>query len=348
MPHDFNYVFPLEKIVDEEQRIIAGRAQSEAVDRQGEIIATQAVAEALEEYLRFPTVRFMHDKNRPIGYTQDAQVDGKGLFVKARIFRGVQHADEAWNMIKQYEAAGHHMGFSVGGKVIDFEPIVKGGQHLKRITKMALYEISVVDSPANMETFFEVVAKSIDSPVEKACRHINPDGSFKGGFEGCVEHFMECKGLKRENSERLCAYIGRKAGKIPKAVDTLVDYEKETMENMSEAAEQVEKQGEEQGEPQEPESSVEERVERLEAAVSQIQEWIQGSTRYRAEQASAEPSTEKDSEKDDEPPIRKAMQTSPADPTPEPEKPFSIERALGQRYGVDIQEVPRKQKEEKE
>jgi hypothetical protein len=52
---------------------------------------------------------------------------------------------------------------------------------------------------------------------QKLCPHMNPDGTFKGGFEGCVEHFTSgCAGeaLPEENARRLCAYIGRRAGKM--------------------------------------------------------------------------------------------------------------------------------------
>ena len=35
------------------------------------------------------------------------------------------------------------------------------------------------------------------------------------GFENCVAYFMEDKGLPEENARRLCAWIGRKTGKIP-------------------------------------------------------------------------------------------------------------------------------------
>jgi hypothetical protein len=45
--------------------------------------------------------------------------------------------------------------------------------------------------------------------------YLNPDGTFKGGFEGCVQHMMSTKGLPEENARKLCAYIGRQAGKIP-------------------------------------------------------------------------------------------------------------------------------------
>ncbi len=49
---------------------------------------------------------------------------------------------------------------------------------------------------------------------EKKSASLNDDGTFKGGFDGCVSHFMETEGLERENAEKLCAYIGRRAGKL--------------------------------------------------------------------------------------------------------------------------------------
>jgi len=52
------------------------------------------------------------------------------------------------------------------------------------------------------------------SSGDQECDHLAPDGSFVGGFEGCVEHFVECEGMPEERARRLCAYIGRRAGKI--------------------------------------------------------------------------------------------------------------------------------------
>lgn len=48
-------------------------------------------------------------------------------------------------------------------------------------------------------------------------RHMDSDGSFKGGsgkaFESCKDMFSKCcKGVK--DPEALCAYIGRRAGRI--------------------------------------------------------------------------------------------------------------------------------------
>lgn len=46
---------------------------------------------------------------------------------------------------------------------------------------------------------------------------VTKGGEFVGGFDGCVKHMMSAKGLAKENAEKLCAFIGRKAGKISQA-----------------------------------------------------------------------------------------------------------------------------------
>lgn len=54
-------------------------------------------------------------------------------------------------------------------------------------------------------------AMKCDSDCKR--RFLNKDGTFKGGFDGCVKMFSNCcSGVK--DPDRLCAYIGRKAGKI--------------------------------------------------------------------------------------------------------------------------------------
>lgn len=49
----------------------------------------------------------------------------------------------------------------------------------------------------------------------KASGDVTPGGEFVGGFEGCVTHMMSEKGLPEENARKLCAFIGRQAGRIP-------------------------------------------------------------------------------------------------------------------------------------
>jgi len=69
------------------------------------------------------------------------------------------------------------------------------------------------------ESEVEEALKELEVHKDRS-RWINPDGSFKGGFEGCVRWAMASpkvggKGLSEERARKLCAYIGRKAGKIP-------------------------------------------------------------------------------------------------------------------------------------
>jgi hypothetical protein len=54
--------------------------------------------------------------------------------------------------------------------------------------------------------------------AKKRSKYIEEDGQFKpvngSRFDGCVEYQMNTKGLKKENAEKLCGYIARKAGKM--------------------------------------------------------------------------------------------------------------------------------------
>lgn len=47
---------------------------------------------------------------------------------------------------------------------------------------------------------------------KKSCRHMNSDGTFKGGFDGCVSHMKsQCGGNKSdEAAHKICGYINRK------------------------------------------------------------------------------------------------------------------------------------------
>lgn len=62
----------------------------------------------------------------------------------------------------------------------------------------------------------DVLDTLVIEDLEKAKKdsHLNPDGTFKGGFEGCVS-YQKGKGLSANSARKLCAYIGRRAGKIP-------------------------------------------------------------------------------------------------------------------------------------
>lgn len=55
--------------------------------------------------------------------------------------------------------------------------------------------------------------------------YLNSDGTFKGGFDGCVRYQTDEKGLSEESAKKLCAYIGRAADKIDSSDEEIVHYD---------------------------------------------------------------------------------------------------------------------------
>ena len=153
----FSYVFDISK-VQAEERIVEGYASVEVPDRDDEIISREALRTAFKNYMRNPVLRWMHERE-PIGKILDGYVDDKGLYVRAYISDATEKAREVWGLIKD----GIVRAFSIGGRVLEAvrEYSKALGRKITKITKMELLEISVVDIPANPETLFQVVRKSV-------------------------------------------------------------------------------------------------------------------------------------------------------------------------------------------
>ena len=56
--------------------------------------------------------------------------------------------------------------------------------------------------------------------MSEKCEHLNEDGTFKGGFDGCVLHMTACEGHSEESAKRICGAIAQKvAGKDQRPED---------------------------------------------------------------------------------------------------------------------------------
>ncbi|HWB50185.1 MAG TPA: DUF6582 domain-containing protein [Stellaceae bacterium] len=126
--------------VDAEARMVWGYASTDAEDDQGETITRDALAEALDDYMKFANIREMHQMSA-VGVAEEAGVDDRGLYVSARIVD-----PRAWDKV----TSGVYKGFSVGGKVRARDP-----RDRNVITGLTLTEISLVDRPANPEAVFD-------------------------------------------------------------------------------------------------------------------------------------------------------------------------------------------------
>lgn len=120
------------KKIDDDQRMVYGWASTGDLDKDGEIIEPAAFEKSLPDYLKFPTIREMHQP-KPIGITKETRMEkDRGLFIAAKIVDS-----EAWMKVKE----GVYRAFSIGGRVKNrIDNVIK---------ELELIEISLVDVPAN-------------------------------------------------------------------------------------------------------------------------------------------------------------------------------------------------------
>ena len=187
----FKYITP-EFTKSGKERIIEGYASTYDVDRQYEVITPEAMQKAVADLLTTNTTIFYEHKHEqfPVGRILDAKVDEKGLWIKVLIS---ETANEVWTLIKE----GILNKFSIGGKVIDYyKKFDKSlGRDITYITKMELYEVSVVGLPANQNASFR--PKSLAGCIVKALEgRERLDGALQkiegqGGAEKMAEEKKE-------------------------------------------------------------------------------------------------------------------------------------------------------------
>lgn len=159
-PVRFDWAFRLDaKAVEREDGpiYIEGYASDFGLDRDGEYMTPGALEKALDAFMSNSRALLYHHKlDQLMGEVEEARVDGKGLWIRARVDRPEPGTD-AMNRFKQV-ARGTLRGFSVGGF---FRKAREAGRQL--ITSIDLVEISLTPTPVNPRTFGAVVAKALES-----------------------------------------------------------------------------------------------------------------------------------------------------------------------------------------
>jgi|HigsolmetaAR202D_1030399.scaffolds.fasta_scaffold00010_71 Phage head maturation protease len=135
---------------DTEQRIVYGIASTDTLDNQpgvmdgvsyaGDIVDPSAVKDALDDYLQWANVREMHN---PVAAGTAIAAD----VINGKLMLAVKVVDDtAWKKVRE----GVYKGFSIGGRVLKavLEKL-PDGRYVRRILKLLLTEISLVDRPAN-------------------------------------------------------------------------------------------------------------------------------------------------------------------------------------------------------
>jgi HK97 family phage prohead protease len=148
---------------------IEGYAAGFDRDREGDAFMPRVFDKGLEKYFkRNPVLCYHHHTDQALGVVEDAKLDGKGLFVKARLDDpepGTPLAD-VWNKVK----SGTIKGFSVGG--IFKRTMTPQGP---RIHTADIAEISVTPVPMEPGSLFALAGKAfgVDSDLDAAIAALN-------------------------------------------------------------------------------------------------------------------------------------------------------------------------------
>ena len=190
---------------DDEKQMVFGFASTPDMDSQGEIVKVSALKKALPEYLKFPTIREMHQPSA-VGKTIESKITEKGLFIGAKIVD-----KEAWAKVKE----GVYKAFSIGGRIVS-----KVGDS---ISDIELTEISLVDRPANAQAVITVFKS--DVTIESILEKISDDEISSTFMANDVLSITQSLIFMFDS----LTFNGKKTKKIEKAIKLLREIAKEML-----------------------------------------------------------------------------------------------------------------------
>lgn len=137
--------------VDQERRIVSGFATLDNVDKQNDIVTTEASLAAFKKFRG--NLREMHQPTavgKVVSFKEDRYFDPQakkfysGVYVSAYISKGAQ---DTWEKVLD----GTLTGFSIGGNIKKFDDDFdeKMEKPVRVIKEYELHELSLVDNPAN-------------------------------------------------------------------------------------------------------------------------------------------------------------------------------------------------------
>jgi hypothetical protein len=137
--------------VDIERRIVSGFATLDNIDKQGDIVTTESSVEAFKNFRG--NLREMHQPSavgKIVSFKEDRYFDPSvkkfysGVYVSAYVSKGAQ---DAWEKVLD----GTYKGFSIGGNIKNWDDAYNDDlkKSIRIIKEYDLYELSLVDNPAN-------------------------------------------------------------------------------------------------------------------------------------------------------------------------------------------------------
>jgi len=168
--NEFNYQGELTKIekADDGNVYIAGICTTEKMDHDGEVVDLNEVRKVWEDYMTNPVIKYMHSKaehnKAAVGVVVPSYTDSTGKMWKTEftdsgpfIVCKISNAPDT-DSIRTKVEEGIIKGFSIGGRarrVKMFDPTLQ--KDVNRVITTRISEISLVDLPANPDSFFSVL-----------------------------------------------------------------------------------------------------------------------------------------------------------------------------------------------
>jgi HK97 family phage prohead protease len=145
------------KALDEEQRLLTGIASTPVTDRQEDIVEPKGA----QFKLPLPLL-YQHDAHRPIGHVVAAHLSDEGIEISARVDKGIDFIDAAWELIKRQLVRG----LSIGFRPLEMEDI-KGSRWGRHFKKWEWLELSAVTIAANQDASITSI-KALDLQQRRA------------------------------------------------------------------------------------------------------------------------------------------------------------------------------------
>lgn len=196
------------------------------VDRASEIVAPGAYKN-LAELVKSGAGLLGHEwEDLPIATLEDAREDPKGLYFKWQ-FHSTASAQEARTVALERIARGKNVFFSIGYRVLEDAMETRDGQTVRILKAIEVYEISLVNVPANPEAMATDCKTGAGVPLDDQVKAVLES------FDDLTTRLAGLKELRGKLSESRQAEL---SAIVAKALDLIEDAQTEPVEPAPDAA----------------------------------------------------------------------------------------------------------------
>lgn len=151
--------YPLNEILNDDERIFKSWISVEDIDRQGDILPIEQLNRIMPVYMKRGGVLMDEHSNRHIGKmlnyerAMHPQTGKPGIIGTFQLFKDTKLDNERWAEVK----AGVRTGISFGGRATGKPVIMSNGDVVKILENVEGYEFSLVSRPANQHALITEV-----------------------------------------------------------------------------------------------------------------------------------------------------------------------------------------------